>query len=481
MLKTVDNYQGELDISQTKAAIKKLPENLGYQGYLSSAKKKMQALSVNVASFKCNNVDNILFDMLGSADKRDDDDLICSVYQTVKDNVSTFVAQTGNYVGKFTWDGLEVDVRSRFSDVFMKRMLNCANDVFLDDVSAFDAEESKGLDFSKFIIYYMFVQKLERAFLLGLPKSYSSIQHHDMKLKGRIDINRFIKRDIPFQGKISATSREQKEIQEIIDVLHKAVQVIDKPGHQLCKNISHIKTHLKQYKSSLFVSKATIQKAMASKALQNPIFAPYKSVLEYAKLIIDGSNLQESAKGKGKTFGFLVNVAELFELYISKLLQKEFSDWSVVSPQLQLDKEFGDSYLYNRKIIPDIVMQHRESNKVMVFDTKYKRMKFTEIKGNGVDIDRNDFFQINTYMNYYNNQSQYNLIAGGLLYPMEKEFKKDNCHANQWLGDKAVKFIVDGIDLHELNESKGEKELMQDIQNREAMFIDRIKGLCDIR
>lgn len=60
-------------------------------------------------------------------------------------------------------------------------------------------------------------------------------------------INKFIKYDIPFQGKISSVSREQKEIQEIIDVLYKAVKIIDKKNKAFLKNISNIKTHLKQY------------------------------------------------------------------------------------------------------------------------------------------------------------------------------------------------------------------------------------------
>jgi 5-methylcytosine-specific restriction enzyme subunit McrC len=42
------------------------------------------------------------------------------------------------------------------------------------------------------------------------------------------------------------------------------------------------------------------------------------------------------------------------------------------------------------------------------------------------DLDRNDFFQINTYMSHYqNHQSNYNLIAGGLLYPIGEEFNQD--------------------------------------------------------
>ena len=300
-------------------------------------------------------------------------------------------------------------------------------------------------------------------------------------------LSKFIKYDIPFQGKISSVSREQKEIQEIIDVLYKAIKIIEKETEKsstkdnkisFTKNISHIKIHLKQYKSNNYVSNETINKALKSKALQNPIFAPYKKVLEYARFIINGNNIEEKNDGKQETFGFIINIAELFEIYITKLLQKEFSDWYVESPHLRLDEKFGKTYLYSRKIIPDIVMI-KDTN-VIVFDTKYKKMNFNYIKGNGVDVDRNDFFQINTYMSYYQNQD-FNVKIGGLLYPIEKSFKENKyiCHSPSWFGNLNTKFIVDGIDLSNLEESKDNENKFAPISKREQKFIEGIKNLLN--
>jgi 5-methylcytosine-specific restriction endonuclease McrBC regulatory subunit McrC len=295
-----------------------------------------------------------------------------------------------------------------------------------------------------------------------------------MKLKGKIDINRFIKYDIPFQGKISSVSREQKEIQEIIDTLYKAVKIIDKNNKAFTKNISHIKTHLKQHRSNKYVSNETINKALKSKALQNPIFAPYKKVLEYARFIINGNNIEEKHDGKSETHGFIINVAELFEIYVTKLLQKEFSDWHVESPKIELYN--NPKMFYQRKIIPDIVMI--KDNNVMVFDTKYKRMLFRGRYENSGDVDRNDFFQINTYMSYYQNQNQnYNVKVGGLLYPIEKSFKdnKSICHSETWFGNRQTKFIVDGIDLSNLEEPKENENKFTPIARREQKFIEGLR------
>ena len=396
-------------------------------------------------------------------DAKNEDDLIISI----KKEGENYLAQTGNYVGKFVWQGLEIDIKSRFSNVFLERMLNFANDIFLDDVSITGNKVDKDFDISKYIIYYMFVQNLERAFLLGLPKAYRSINHHEMKLKGKIDINKFIKYDIPFQGKVSSVSREQKEIHEIIDTLYKAVKIIDKNNKVFTKNISHIKTHLKQHRSNSYVSNQTINNAIKSKALQNPIFAPYKKVLEYARFIINGNNIEEKNDGKNETYGFIINVAELFEIYVTKLLQKEFSAWSVESPKIEL----YPNQFFARKIIPDIVLI--KDNNVMVFDTKYKKMNMNGRDRYGAgDVDRNDFFQINTYMSYYQNHKEnYNVKVGGLLYPIEKLFDKDKCYSDSWFDNGNTKFIVDGIDLSSItNESE-----IGDIVEFENTFIDRIK------
>lgn len=422
---------------------------------------------------------NIFFSFFKDEEKiksKNKDDLIISIKKNIDlDKKESYLTQTGNYVGKFIWQGLEIDIKSRFSNTFLERMLNFANDIFLDDVSITGKDSKNELDISKYIIYYMFVQNLEKAFLLGLPKSYRSIEHHEMKLKGKIDINKFIKYDIPFQGKISSVSREQKEIQEIIDVLYKAVKIIDKNNKTFIKNISHIKTHLKQYKNNNYVSNETINKALKSKALQNPIFAPYKKVLQYARFIINGNNIEEKNDGKQETYGFIINVAELFEIYVTKLLQNEFSDWKVESPKIEL----YPNQFFARKIIPDIVMI--KDNDVLVFDTKYKKMQMRDrYYQNGCDVDRNDFFQINTYMSYYqNHKDKYNVKIGGLLYPIEKSFieNKNICHSETWFGNSETKFIIDGIDLSNLEEDNENK--FAPISKREQKFIDGIKELLN--
>ena len=361
--------------------------------------------------------------------------------------------QTGNFIGSFSHNGIDIEINSRFSNKFLERMLNFANDIYIDDVSlgkSIDAKEN----LSKIVIYYLFIQALERAFLLGLPKEYKGKNYHEAKVMGKVDMAKFIKKDVPFAGKISSTNRERQDISDIVLVLHKALKIIQKESKKLIKPVINTLSYLNEIREPRLVTPNVIYNALNSKALHNPIYAPYKKVLEYAKLIIENEDAGTKSNGK-QNLGFLVDVAEL--------LQKEFKDWSVNSPKIELYKD----KFFARKIIPDIVMS--SGDKVLVFDTKYKRMNMRGKDQYGLgDVDRNDFFQINTYMSYYQNQGK-NVIAGGLLYPMDK-FSRDVCHSHSWFENLNTKFIVDGIELTNLNEPS-----IDDIKIKENEFISRIK------
>ena len=389
--------------------------------------------------------------------KEKEDEFIIS---TKKQDDGLYV-QTGNFIGSFIHNGIDIEINSRFSNKFLERMLNFANDIYVDDVSLGKSIDAKK-NLSRIVIYYLFIQALERAFLLGLPKEYKDKSYHEAKVMGKVDMAKFIKKDVPFAGKISSTNRERQDIGDIVLLLHKALKIVQKESKELIKPVINTLSYLNEIREPRLVTPNVIHNALNSKALHNPIYAPYKKVLEYAKLIIENEDSGTKSNGK-QNLGFLVDVAELFEIYIRKLLQKEFKDWSVTSPKIELYKD----KFFARKIIPDIVMSH--GDKVLVFDTKYKRMSMLGKDQYGLgDVDRNDFFQINTYMSYYQNQGR-NVIAGGLLYPMNK-FSIDRCHSHYWFENLNTKFIVDGIELTNLNEPS-----IDEIKIKENEFISRIK------
>lgn len=401
------------------------------------------------------------------------------VFRVFAENES-YHLDSANYIGQINWPIagklLSFEIGSRFSLTFLQRMLNFANDVILDDIDAGKVSKSSQST-TEFILFYLFSQSLEKAFMLGLPKRYQSQHHHEARLKGLLDINRTIKQDWPFKGKISSTSREQVPVAEIADVLYKAVSIINKKQSGLMGRIKHVVPALREAKSDQFVSTSVVLKAKQSAALNNPIFYPYRQVLNYAEMMLKLEGVLSNKNADHPGVSFILNIAELFEIYVRKLLALHFPDWSVDSPKIKL----YENRFYSRHIVPDIVM--RKGNKIAVFDTKYKRMNYQGTNQNSMgDVDRSDFFQIHTYMSYYQSQPNIEFIGGGLLYPLSQAYSESNCFSSKQLENHQAWFCVDGIEIPQeftvLFSNQLEKtNSIPLLCKSESRFIERIRKL----
>ena len=332
------------------------------------------------------------------------------VLEIINDN-KDLIIKTGNFVGVIYTQGLSIEIDSRFGKFFLQRMLNFANDIFLGDINKSGYKKTSNSNPFKFIISYLFIQSLEKAWIKGFPKSYVIQNYRGFKLKGSIDINELIRKDIPYSGKISSKYREQQKVAEIVSVLYKAVNIVklDYPV-VINSNIQNIKQELAIESKFTFIDKSIIHRAKNHKTLQNSMYNDYKIVLNYAELIINDLNEKDDIINNSKTSGYLIDISKLYELYLEKLLKINLPNY-IVSGQNEVISYKETPYY--RKLIPDIVLTNKVNGKVAVFDAKYKTLRLN--KGYyGNDIDRTDFFQIHTYMGYYGN----NIRFGGLLYPI---------------------------------------------------------------
>ncbi len=462
---TVDNFDSRLVEKKEhgKNGFKYVNES-----YFLKSSAKISGVYLDIQNYQKQSNNQVLFfdnDIEKRTYKNADDELILRI---TPDGKEGYLAQTGNYIGTFKYNDVDIQINSRFGDAFLQRMLNFANNIFLDDISIAGKEQKR--DSLRWIIYYLFLQALEKAALLGFPKTYQTVKHHEFTLLGQLDIANYIKRDIPFMGKISSKSREQHLVPEIIDVLATAVQIIakDKTSSGLLAGKSNLQSFLRQYCHKQLITQQTINQAKTHKSLANPLFTDYRQVLNYAEMIIKHNNILPNASGgQQKSAGFIMNVAELFEIYVRKLLQINFQDWVVESPKLLV----YNGMFYQRSIIPDIVMTKGE--RIIVLDTKYKTMKFTGNNSYGMgDVDRHDFFQIHTYISYYQSLGK-EVVLGGLIYPLQcddgSDFsKKENHHHGLFSSTSKLHFIIDGIKIANNAENiiKAEKD-----------FINRIEGL----
>jgi 5-methylcytosine-specific restriction endonuclease McrBC regulatory subunit McrC len=342
-------------------------------------------------------------------------------------------------------------------------MLNFVNDIYIDNEQA-KAKKDESENQFFFIIAHLFIQSLEKAAILSLPQEYKKQQERGHKVRGTIDFNAYLKQDIPFQGKLTSIFRERCYVQDIIDVLHLALKKLESHfGTEIHNRLLGLNQLIKQHYSGRYATHETIRKAKTHHSINNPLYNRFKQVLEYAEIILLNKDLMpDNTNNAMKTTGYLFDIAELFELYLEKLLSRNFKDWSV---NAQEEIPLYQHTFYKRLMFPDIIMKHRDSNKTAVFDAKFKNMKMRN-----EDVDRSDLHQIHSYIGYYNDT----VIVGGLLYPISKEIDTKTAHSDSLFGttNNKIKFIIDGVHV---NEQLSMKELAQ----KEEQFIERIALLLN--
>jgi len=416
-------------------------------------------------------------------------------------NENEVTITTFGYVGRFSLYGEDFNIGYRFGNVLLDKMIGKVNDFEVKSLEL-EATQSKKKSanhdsLALKILYMNFIFKLEKISVIGLPKTYIRVEYHDTKFKGQIDINRFIKKDVPYQGKISSNSYEQFYVQEIVDVLYGALSIVERDMQDFVSNrVFQLRNLLKHYASRVFVDNKTIDDAISHKSIQNSLYSDFKEILEVASYIINHNPNLKYLKNK-LSKGLIFDVSLLWEKYLYKLLSERFDndDWKVIHE----DKcDVYETMFFKRGMKPDIVIKNEIDKKILVFDAKSKSMTLTNGIGDGGygDLDRSDFFQINTYMTYYEKKN-YKVISGGLLYPIEAEFDcrfddkidyaKAKAHSDNWFGDNKTKFIVDGIDLSyienkiedNMTEDEKQKIRMDNIINAENNFIDRIQKISE--
>jgi 5-methylcytosine-specific restriction enzyme subunit McrC len=436
-------------------SLNKYPKNAADFSLMDSELVKYQLL--NVTTFKKER---------SESSRSKDDKLILKV---ANDANGKCLGSTGNYCGviykKVNKDIIKFDIGSRFGSLFLLRMLGYANGVYLDDVS-FSAYKSNNSESSPFILAFLFMQTLERAAMLGLPRRYEEKKEYGSSLRGQIDIATYLKKCVPFKGKIATKFREQKIDSDIASVLLKAINIIKRSyNDQAVAKLSGLIRLLKEQSFSRAWSNDVIQKAKY-KTHSIPLFLPFAPVIEYAELIIMSYGIKDSVEnGRADVAGYLIDVSSLFEIYLEKLLAQNLDGWSVL-PQEKLDIYKGTFYAGNMK--PDLILKNLKTDKVAIFDAKYKVMKMDYW-----DVDRPDLYQIHTYMSYFGKQ----VIAGGLLYPIQGIFDKNKAHSDNLFSqiDSSYqsKFIVDGVEL------QLDSHNISNIMSGEQAFIDRIKSCIE--
>ena len=133
--------------------------------------------------------------------------------------------KSGNVVGFLGVDDVSVQIHSRFDSskkqYFLHRMLEKVLGVNIVNMPT-ESDEERIRNYLVYIFPYM----LKRAIRQGMFRAYRLFARNDDRVRGVIDVGRFIKCDIPFAGKIAYRSREYTENNHLNHLIRHVIEYV---------------------------------------------------------------------------------------------------------------------------------------------------------------------------------------------------------------------------------------------------------------
>ena len=71
---------------------------------------------------------------------------------------------------------------------------------------------------------FMFPALLRSALQQGLYREYQTFKYNDSKIKGTIDVNKYIAKNVPFMGKVAYSTREYAQDNDITELIRHTIE-----------------------------------------------------------------------------------------------------------------------------------------------------------------------------------------------------------------------------------------------------------------
>ena len=284
---------------------------------------------------------------------------------------------TKNLVGFISYKGKEIIISSRFSgekdDNFLYYMLARVSGINLLNLDFGSQSNDNDLN----LMLFLFPKLLKEALGQGLFKQYIYREYNDANIRGPIDINRHIRRNIPFNGRVAYRTREFSYDNPVTQLVRHAIEwiKISSWGQAILNSDETMRLYLQEIIAATPTYETRLRQEVINKNLRpatHPYYTSWKPLQEFCLRLLRHESLSCGADKKDKIHGILIDVAWLWEEYVAKVLSENGSGWK------HYTRKNSDFKLFERKgdgkkfqpIIPDY-LDDSNPNNVSVADAKY--------------------------------------------------------------------------------------------------------------
>ena len=316
---------------------------------------------------------------------------------------------TGNIMGFVGVNGTLLDIRSRFAaedgeDYFLHYMLQ---KVFA--INLFNIQHTTNQEQIFDFLLYLFPQFLKKALAQGLFKKYRRFEYNDANVKGAIDVNRYIRENIPFRGTVAYTTRSHSYDNEVTQLIRHTIEYLrtKEQGRAVLNNDSDTKTYVSQIVSATQSYNLRDRNKIINQNLRpikHPYFSAYTDLQKICLQILRHEAIK-FGREKDQVYGILFDGAWLWEEYLNTFLKgcgfhhpkNKESRGGIKMFDKPEDEDLFDRN--SRRLYPDFWKDD------YILDAKYKHLD----KG----VGREDLYQVVTYMHCMKASN------GGFVYPSD--------------------------------------------------------------
>lgn len=321
----------------------------------------------------------------------------------------------GRYVGTIHFAGRTLRIRPRLGMAQLERWLELALNLIFTEFTGEARDHDAVLPE---LLARLWSRGLVAAGRHGLPALRGDLRHHGHIVRGQLNMRQTLQERLAGRPGVSSVQRVRSLENPVVQAVVAGYTCLERwlGGARLTKTIAKRAQDLIDQMLAAVPRTGPPAKAELERVRYTPITAAFRPVVHLSMQIARRRGLFQDGAAEGTSVGMLLDIAELWELYVLACLRAAFprgevlhgtreaaaNDWLLVSTQ-------SGSPLGRLK--PDALL-HLSGRRIVV-DAKYKSLRSTRYRPSGVE--REDLYQMAAYLSRFTGEGG----AGLLIYPAD--------------------------------------------------------------
>jgi 5-methylcytosine-specific restriction enzyme subunit McrC len=325
----------------------------------------------------------------------------------------------GRYVGSLSFEGHSLTIEPRFGLATLRNWLFEGTSVVLTDAPGKLREDES---FIAQLLASVWAHGFVEAARHGLPALRREVATKGPTIRGRLDVPASLRLIATGGGEVVSIRSERSLDHAASDAIVAAYEVLRRwlgvPDEQWMP--ARAKDLIPHLMSVTGTRPRVPTKAELDRIRYTPITAGFAPIAELSRQIANRRGLTADVDASGETKGVLLDVAELWEMYVLTVLRKAAAPLTVShgTREKAASKKLLHSDVTGQglgTLIPDAIL-HSRGHVQGVLDAKYKSLHPSASAPNGPQ--REDLYQMAAYLNRFIPEGS-RVSWGVLAYPMD--------------------------------------------------------------